>query len=56
MTLKVKAKIENTKAIREIGSKIQIKTWERCHWRRSGIHFEQISHITVMFLLLTLNK
>ena len=33
--------------MREIGSKLTIKTTERCHWRRSVVfiaNFEQVSH------------
>ena len=40
-------------------SKLTIKTPGRHHWRRSAvfiINFEQISHIDLVFLLLTLNK
>ena len=46
----------------EICSKLTIKTPERRKWRRwscpgvSVINFEQISHIALVFLLLTLNK
>ena len=50
---------ESTKTMREICLKLTIKTPERHHWRRSGvfiINFEQISHIDLVFLLLTLNK
>ena len=39
--------------------KLTIKTPERCQWRRSGIfivNFEHISHIFLVFLLLTLKK
>ena len=39
--------------------KLTIKTPERCQWRRSGIfivNFEPISHIFLVFLLLTLKK
>ena len=39
-------------------SKLKIKTPERRHWRRSGVfivNFEHISHLILMFLLLTLN-
>ena len=45
----------NTRAICEICSKLTIKT----QGRRSGafiVHFEQISHIVLMFPLLTLKK
>ena len=43
----------------KIFSKLTIKTPELRHWRHAGvfiISFEQISHIALMFLLLTLNK
>ena len=39
-------------------SKLTIKTTERRRWRRSGvfiINFEHISHLGLVFLLLTLN-
>ena len=42
----------------EICSKLTIKTQERCQWRRSDvfmINFEHISHLVLVFLLLTLN-
>ena len=42
----------------EICSKLTIKIPERRHWRRSGIfivNFEHISHLVLVFLLLTLN-
>ena len=48
----------NTKAWCKICSKLTIKTLERCHWRRSGVfilNFEHISHLVLVFLLLTLN-
>ena len=50
---------ESTKTICEICLILTIKTPERRHWRLSGvfiIRFEQISHIVLMFPLLTLNK
>ena len=40
-------------------SKLTINTPERRHWRRSGVfivNFEHISHLVLVFLLLTLNK
>ena len=43
----------------EICSKLTIKTPERCHWRRSGVFivtFEHISHLVLVFLLLTLSR
>ena len=39
--------------------KLMIKTPERRHWRRSGIfivNFEHISHLVLVFLLLTLSR
>ena len=49
----------NTWTLCEICSKLTIKTPERHHSPHSGIfivNFEQISHIILMFLLLTLSK
>ena len=43
----------------KICSKLTIKTPKRCHWRRSGVFitiFEYISHLSLLSLLLTLNK
>ena len=43
----------------EICSKLTIKKPERRYWCRSGIfmvNFEHISHLVLVFLLLTLNK
>ena len=43
----------------QLAIKLTIKTPERCQWRRSGIfivNFEHISHIFLVFLLLTLKK
>ena len=40
-------------------SKLTIKTLEQRHWRRSGIfiaNFEHISHLVLVFLLLTLSR
>ena len=45
--------------MREICSKLKIKTPEQRHQRRSGVfivNFDQISHITLVFLLLALTK
>ena len=42
----------------EICSKLATKRLERRHWRRSGafiVNFENISHLVLVFLLLTLN-
>ena len=49
---------KNTRTRCEICSKLTIKTPEPHHWRRSGIflvHFNYISHLALVFLLLTLN-
>ena len=49
----------NFKTMCEICSKLTIKTPERRHWRCSGtfiINFNHISHIVLVFLLLTVNK
>ena len=54
----IKVNIRNTKPMYEICSKELIKTLERGDWRRSGVfivNFEQISHIILVFLLLTLS-
>ena len=54
-----KSTIEKIKKRCEICSKLTIKTAERCHWYCSGVSivkFEHISHLFLMFLLLTLNK
>ena len=48
----------NTRTRCEICSNLSIKTPERHQWRRSGIfivNFEHISHLVLVFLLLTLN-
>ena len=48
----------NTRTRCEIGSKLTIKTAERCHWRLSGVfivNFEHILHLVLVFLLLPLN-
>ena len=40
-------------------SKLTIKTLERRYWRRSGVfiaNFEHISHLVLVFLLLTLSR
>ena len=49
----------NTRTMCETCPKLAIKTPKRCHWRCSGVfivNLEQISHIVLVFLLLTLNK
>ena len=48
----------NTRTRCEICSKLTVKTPERCHCRRSGffiVNFEYISHLALVFLLLTLS-
>ena len=43
----------------EICPKLTIKTPERHQWRRSGVflvNFEHISHLILVFLLLTLSR
>ena len=50
---------EKTRTMRKICSELPMKTPEQRNWRRSGIfivNFEQISHIVLVLLLLTLNK
>ena len=54
----LKVNNRNTRASCEICSQLTIKTPERRHWRRSGVftaNFEHISHLVLVFLLLTLN-
>ena len=49
----------NPRAKFEICSKLAIKTPEQCQWRRSVIfivNFERISHLVLLFLLLTLSR
>ena len=49
----------NTRTRCEICSKLTIKTTERRQWRRSSvfiINFEYISHLVLVFLLLTLSR
>ena len=49
----------NTRTRWEICSKLTIKIPERRYWRRSGIFIvnsEQISHLVLVFLLLTLSR
>ena len=55
--LKINNKNNRTRC--EICSKLTIKTPERRQWRRSRVfivNFEHISHLALVFLLLTLNK
>ena len=52
-------KNRNTRKRCEICSKFTIKTPELCHWLRSGVfivNFEHISHLFLLFLLLTLKR
>ena len=54
-----KVKNRNNRTTCKICSKLITKTPEQHHWRHSGVfivNFEQISHIILMFPLLTLNK
>ena len=54
----LKVNTRNTRKRCEICSKLTTKIPERRHWRRSGIfivNFEHISHLVLVFLLLTLN-
>ena len=54
----LKVNNRNTRKRCEIGSKLTTKIPEGRHWRRSGIfivNFEHISHLALVFLLLTLN-
>ena len=55
----LKVNSRNTTKRCEICSKLTIKIPERRLWRRSGVlivNFEQISHLFLLFLLLTLNS
>ena len=55
----LKVNNRNTRTRCEICSKLTINTPERRHWRPSGVfivNFEHISHLVLVFLLLTLNK
>ena len=55
----LKVNNRNTRARREISSKLTIKTPKRRHWRRSGVfidNFEEISHLVLVLLFLTLSK
>ena len=54
----LKVNNRNTRTRRGTCSKIAIKTTERRLWRFSGVfivNFEHISHLVLMFQLLTLN-
>ena len=49
----------NTRTRCEICSKLTIKTPERRHWRSSDVfivNFEHITHLVLVFLLLTLSR
>ena len=53
----LKVNNRNTRARCEISSKLTIKIPEQRQWRRSGfftVNFEHISHLALVFLLLTL--
>ena len=55
----LKVNNKNTRAWREICSKLTKKTPERGHWLRSGIfiaNFEHMSHLVLVFLLLTFSR
>ena len=55
----LKVSIRNTRTRSEICSESTIKTPERRHWRRSGVfivNFEHISHLVLVFLLITLSS
>ena len=52
-------KVNNENAMCEICSKLTVKTPERRHWRRPDVFIvnsEHISHVVLVFPLLTLNK
>ena len=54
----LKVNNRNTRRTCETCSKLTIKTPESRHWLRSGVfivNFEHISHLVLVFLLLTLN-
>ena len=53
----LKVSNRNTKTRFEICSKLTIKTPERRQWRRSGVfvNFKHVSHLVLVFLLLTLD-
>ena len=54
----LKVNNRNTRTRCEICSKLTVKTPERCQWHHSDIfivNFEHISHLVLVFLLLTLN-
>ena len=54
-----KSTIETVEQNVKICSKLTIKTPDRRQWRRSGVlivDFEHISHLVLVFLLLTLSR
>ena len=54
----LKVNNRNTRTRCEICSKLTKKTPERHHWRRSGVftdNYEYISHLVLVFILITLN-
>ena len=54
-----KVNSRNTRTRCEICSELTIKTSKRRHWLRSGVfivNFEHISHLVLVFLLLTLSR
>ena len=53
----LKVSNRNTKTRFEICSKLTIKTPERRQWRCSGVfvNFKHVSHLVLVFLLLTLD-
>ena len=55
----LKVKKRNTRTRCEICEKLILKTPERRYWHRSSVfivNFEHISHLVLMFLLLTLGR
>ena len=58
-TYLIKVNNSNTRKSCKICSQLKIKAIERRHWRRSCVfivNFEHISHLFLVFVLLTLNK
>ena len=52
----LKVNNRNTRTLHKICSKLAIETLERCHWCHSGafiVNSEHISHLDLVFLLLT---
>ena len=52
----LKVNNRNTRTSCEICSKLTIETTERRHWRVFFVNFEYISHVFLVFLLLTLSR